>query len=423
MSIISIGTWAGVDDNDVTSGRNTLKVSCDGGYKGRLKRAGVITISTESKSRNVNVAQAGQPEYLKITTVGTPTAAANTINVEGVTNASKLTFKTKDTIATIASNYTVSYGLKTLTVNNGAAITDDPGASQEVGFSIQISFTANTSPKPRNFRLYVNTGSGIGEYVDIKQVGEAYYIYFDEAGNPTTKTITFDCNGMTGGLDYANVDVVSNDDYLMAFEPNTWFAIRKRTINALTSSIKIYNVDQYTGRSNRASYSLNLATVHGASATLTISQTAKQAFIGELHIEDESGNKVRALGADVEKYYIVGKSNCPLLSVQDTTTTACTSLNDSGAIPHTGGFTLIDGDDLQHDAIALDTNISPDYGATAEYTFKLPFYTLANSDDSDRTVSIQVYYTAGSLSQTIQITQVAVAGDEEDVEEDDNNDV
>ena len=100
----------------------------------------------------------------------------------GTSNSSKLTFsKGTDNIGlTIPSSYTAN-GVST---DNGAAITGDPGASQEYSYSIQFSVSENTTISAKTCQIIVT----------------------DDGGNDHTCTIT-----LAAGAAYLTIGTVSGD--------------------------------------------------------------------------------------------------------------------------------------------------------------------------------------------------------------------
>lgn len=187
----------------------------------------------------------------------------------------------------------------------------------------------------------------------------------------------------------------------------TWFGYDDHNDTHLDGYVTIQNVREHTGRSMRSA-TLRFETDHSAQAALTIEQTGSEAFINIEGIKDGGGNAVMALSGNAfVQYWIVGTSNCPLLDVVDQSIVAGTTLNDLNAAPHSTGFTLIEnaGSGTAHRSVALNSNITPDYGASNSYQFEIPFLTNKNTTGSSRIITMSVYNNSLSLVTTIQITQ------------------
>ena len=167
------------------SGNDTVNVSANASNTGRNARSTNVTFKAVGVSdvvRTVN--QAGKPEFASFTN---STAAADklgqTLTLSGTSNSSKLTFsKGTDNIGlTLPSDYTAAG----LTINNGAAITGDPGASAEYAWSIQLIVPANAGTSPLTCQIVVT----------------------DEAGNQNTCTVTLAAGDATLSVSPASVDL------------------------------------------------------------------------------------------------------------------------------------------------------------------------------------------------------------------------
>ena len=167
------------------SGNDTVNVSALSNNTGRNARSTNVTfraVNCEDVVRVVN--QAGKPEFGSF---NSSTAAAaktgQTLTLSGTSNSSELTFsKGTDNIGlTIPSSYTAAG----VTVNNGAAITGDPGATQEYAWSIQMTVPANTDVDPKTCQIVVT----------------------DDAGHTSTCTITLAAGDATLSVSPASVDL------------------------------------------------------------------------------------------------------------------------------------------------------------------------------------------------------------------------
>ena len=142
------------------SGNDTVNFSAGSSNTGRNSRSTNVTFKAVGCSDVVVAAtQTGKPEF---GTFNSSTAAADkagqTLTLSGTSNSSKLTFsKGTDNIGlTLPSTYTAAGS----TVNNGAAITGDPGASAEYAWSIQLSVPANTGTTPLTCQIVVTDDAG-----------------------------------------------------------------------------------------------------------------------------------------------------------------------------------------------------------------------------------------------------------------------
>lgn len=142
------------------SGNDTVNVSANANNTGRNARSTTVTfkaVGVSDVARTVN--QAGKPEFGNFSS---STAAAakegQTLTLSGTSNSSKLTFsKGTDNIGiTLPSSYTAAG----MTINNGSAITGDPGATQEFAWSIPLTVPANTSIDPLTCQIVVTDGAG-----------------------------------------------------------------------------------------------------------------------------------------------------------------------------------------------------------------------------------------------------------------------
>ena len=167
------------------SGNDTVNVSALSSNTGRNARSTNVTfkaVNCDDVVRAVN--QAGKPEFGSF---DSSTAAAaktgQTLTLSGTSNSSELTFsKGTDNIGlTIPATYTAAG----ITVNNGEAITGDPGASQEYAWSIQMIVPANTGVEAKTCQIVVT----------------------DDAGHTSTCTITLAAGDATLSVSPASVDL------------------------------------------------------------------------------------------------------------------------------------------------------------------------------------------------------------------------
>ena len=142
------------------SGDDTVSVSANASNTGRNLRTTNVTFKAVGLAdvvRTVN--QAGKPEF---GTFDNSTAAVvktgGTLTLSGTSNSSELTFSlgTDNIGLTLPASYTAAG----MTINNGAAITGDPGAAQEFAWSIQFTVPANTGVSPLTTQVVVTDDAG-----------------------------------------------------------------------------------------------------------------------------------------------------------------------------------------------------------------------------------------------------------------------
>ena len=156
------------------SGNDTVNVSANANNTGRNSRSTTITFSAANcDDVTRTVVQAGKAETTTIQATATATKAGGTVTISGTSNSSKLTFSlgTGDLSITLPSTYTAAGN----STNNGAAITGDPGATQEFSFSIAFSVGENTSISSLSKQIVVTDNGGHTATCTLTQAaGDAY---------------------------------------------------------------------------------------------------------------------------------------------------------------------------------------------------------------------------------------------------------
>lgn len=156
------------------SGNDTVNVSALSNNTGRNSRSTNVTFSAANCEDVVRtVVQAGKPETTTISSTATATKAGGTVTISGTSNSSKLTFSlgTGDLSITLPSTYTAAGN----STNNGAAITGDPGATQEFAFSIVFSVPENSSIASKSKQIVVTDNGGHTATCTLTQAaGDAY---------------------------------------------------------------------------------------------------------------------------------------------------------------------------------------------------------------------------------------------------------
>ena len=157
------------------SGNGSVKVSSNSEHTGRVARTTVVTfkaVNVDDVPRTVN--QAGKPEYVDIDASAASTKEGKTVSISGVSNSKKLTFSlgTGDLAVTLPSSYIAN----SLTTNNGANISGDPGASAEYPFSISIVVPANTSTSAKSRQIIVTDEAGHQDVCTLTSAADDAYL-------------------------------------------------------------------------------------------------------------------------------------------------------------------------------------------------------------------------------------------------------
>ena len=156
------------------SGNDTVNVSANANNTGRNSRSTTITFSAPNCSDVARtVVQAGKAETTTIASTATATKAGGTVTISGTSNSSKLTFSlgTGDLSISLPASYTAAGN----TTTNGAAITGDPGATQEYTFSIAFTVSENTSTSSKSKQVIVTDNGGHTATCTLTQAaGDAY---------------------------------------------------------------------------------------------------------------------------------------------------------------------------------------------------------------------------------------------------------
>lgn len=156
------------------SGNDTVNVSANANNTGRNSRSTTITFSAANcEDVTRTVVQAGKAETTTIQSTAAATKAGGTVTITGTSNSSKLTFTlgTGDLSITLPSTYTAAGN----STSNGAAITGDPGATQEYTFSIAFTVPENTTIDSKSKQVIVTDNGGHAATCTLTQAaGDAY---------------------------------------------------------------------------------------------------------------------------------------------------------------------------------------------------------------------------------------------------------
>lgn len=166
--------WLKVDPSQ-GSGNATVKVSSTAEHTGRKARTTTLTWTAANVQDIVrNVSQAGKPEYVNIAESASADKAGKVVTISGISNSAKLTFTLgSGNLAdiTLPSTYTAN----SVSTNNGANISGDPGASAEYNFSIAITVPANPDIAEKTRQIIVTNEAGQSAICTLRSAaGDAY---------------------------------------------------------------------------------------------------------------------------------------------------------------------------------------------------------------------------------------------------------
>lgn len=157
------------------SGNATVNVSSNGEHTGRVARTTILTWKAANVAdiqRTVN--QAGKPEYVDIADAASADKAGKVVTISGVSNSKKLTFSFGTgnlTDIVLPSTYTAN----SVSTDNGAAISGDPGAAAEYNFSISITVPANDDITAKTRQIIVTDEAGHQDVCTLTSAaGDAY---------------------------------------------------------------------------------------------------------------------------------------------------------------------------------------------------------------------------------------------------------
>ena len=144
------------------SGNDTVNVTAGADNTGRNSRQTTMTFKAANcPDVERTVVQAGKPEFVTIESAkSVDKAGVATLTITGTTNSSKLTFALASG-GSLPLTLPSSYNANSVSTDNGAAISGDPGATQEFPFSIAFtSIGANPTIAARSVQLIVTDNAG-----------------------------------------------------------------------------------------------------------------------------------------------------------------------------------------------------------------------------------------------------------------------
>ena len=189
------------------SGNDTVNVTANADNTGRNARSTNMTFKAANCEDVVRqVTQAGKPEFVSIASAASIEKTGGTITISGTTNSSKLTFSLASG-GTLVLTLPSTYNANSVSTNNGAAISGDPGATQEFPFSIQFANVgANPDITAKSVQLIVTDNAGNTATCTITQA----------AGDPVLSvspaSVQLDWNAATAETS-ASFSVTSNTNW------------------------------------------------------------------------------------------------------------------------------------------------------------------------------------------------------------------
>ena len=190
------------------SGNDTVNVTAGADNTGRSPRQTTMTFKASGVSDVARtVIQAGKPEFVNIQSAAAVSKdGVTTLTIEGTTNSQALTFALTSG-GTLPLTLPATYLANSVSTNNCADITGDPGATTEFPFSIQFSnIAANPTISTRTVQLVVTDHAGHTATCTITQA----------EGDPTLsvspESVQLDWNAATAETS-ASFTVTSNTNW------------------------------------------------------------------------------------------------------------------------------------------------------------------------------------------------------------------
>ena len=190
------------------SGNDTVNVTAGTDNTGRNARSTNMTFKAANCEDVVRqVTQAGKPEFITIESAkSVDKAGVQTLTITGTSNSSKLTFSLASG-GTLELMLPSSYTANSVATDNGAAISGDPGATQEFAFSIAFtSIGANPTITARSAQLIVTDNAGNTATCTITQAAG------DATLSVSPASVQLDWNAATEGTS-ASFSVTSNTNW------------------------------------------------------------------------------------------------------------------------------------------------------------------------------------------------------------------
>ena len=203
---MSYAAWL-VPSKTSGSGNDTVNVTAGSNNTGRNSRSTNMTFKAANCDDVVRtVMQSGKPEFVNIQSTAAVDKDGGTLTISGTTNSSKLTF-TIGSSPTLTLTLPTSYTANSVSTDNGAAITGDPGASQEFAFSITFTGIAvNTTVNQKTAQVIVTDNAGHTATCAVTQAAG------DATLSVSPASVTLDWNAYSEGTS-ASFSVTSNTNW------------------------------------------------------------------------------------------------------------------------------------------------------------------------------------------------------------------
>lgn len=200
----SSNTWLTVNIPSST-GDQSVSITA-AAYTGRTQRAGSIVFTTTNggtKTATYSATQSGATEFVRwASATYTASKSGGSVVMTGTSNSTKLTFSVAGG-GTLTPTIPQTYTANSVSTNNGAVISGDPGASKQFNFSITITVPANLDVTEKTCNITVTPNSGTAQNAKLTQSAG------DVTLSVTPSTITLPASGTQVG-DEGTVNVVSN---------------------------------------------------------------------------------------------------------------------------------------------------------------------------------------------------------------------
>ena len=203
---MSYASWL-VPSKTSGSGNDTVNVTAGADNTGRNARSTNMTFKAANCSDVVRqVTQAGRPEFVTIDGTAAIEKTGGTITISGLSNSKKLTFSLASG-GTLELTLPTTYTANSVSTENGANISGDPGATQQYAFSIQFAnVDANPTITAKSVQLIVTDDGGHTATCTITQA----------AGDPVLSvspdSVTLDWNAYSAETS-ASFTVTSNTNW------------------------------------------------------------------------------------------------------------------------------------------------------------------------------------------------------------------
>lgn len=165
------------------SGNDTVSFSASN-YTGRTARTTTATVTTTAGgtvTKELAVTQSAVGNVLTITAPGTIPATGGSVDVQGTSNATKLTLAVTGTgFSMSAPKISTDGGTTWKDFTSGTAISGDPGASATYKFKVTVTATANGTVSARTGTLTVTPAEGTAKTQNITQTAGAATLSLDK---------------------------------------------------------------------------------------------------------------------------------------------------------------------------------------------------------------------------------------------------